>query len=214
MDAVDERNIIDKTVDAINRDIEHKFLNSRPGYVTAWYKYGVRYRSGDHPFPKVPAEKIDELCAEARRSEDVFRLVKFIVAKRMEAGALPPPSMSRLVQDFLCEDFEPVGPGSGRRSNWGRDIIILMAMKEVLRASDLKATHRRVLSHHPDRMRKTEKSASEIVQIALERTEIGKLDIHRIHKIWGSKLKQKELNYYWGLMVQSEFDDEPDTELI
>lgn len=212
MDAVDEKNIIDHIVESINADIDSGFLKSRPAYVLAWYKYGVRFRSGDHSYPKVPAEEIDKLCAEARRSEDVFRLVKFIVAKRLEAGAFLPPQMSRLVQDFLCENFEPKGLGSGRRSNWGRDLIILMAMKEALRGSDIKATHRRVLSSDPERIRKTEKSASEIVQIALEQTEIGRLDIHRIHRIW--ETKKKDLQVFWSERLKSEFDDEPDDLLI
>ncbi|NRB18298.1 MAG: hypothetical protein HRU33_12175 [Rhodobacteraceae bacterium] len=214
MDPILEKHVIETTRDHIIRDIDSGFLKARSGYVKAWYKYELRYSSRHDLYPTIRAEHIDGLCAEARKDEEVFEIVKFFAGKRIAQGGNIPPPMTELISDFLLGAFAPIGPGSGRRKNWGRDIIILMAMKEVLRSHDIHATHRRILTSDPDRRRKFRKSASEIVQNALGKTAIGIIDVHRIHKIWESKAKRAELEIFWNLRISASWDDEPGTVLI
>lgn len=210
MDPIQEKHVIEMTREQIRRNINNGFLEAQPEYLQAWYKYGLRYSSEHDLYPTIRRELVEELCAEARKSEEVFRLVKFFVGKRVLQGVFIPAPMAKLVGDFLLGKFEPIGPGSGRRKNWGRDIIIMMAMKEVLQSYEVHATHRRKLSTDPIKMRKTKKSASEIVHEALTETEIGTVDVHRIHKIWENPEKRAELQLFWELRISSEFDDEPE----
>lgn len=210
MDPIEEARVIKNVRNRIRLDISNNFLTAQPDYLKAWWAYGLRFSPGQDLYPTIRVEHIDDLCAEARKNKEVFELVKFFVGKRISQRGFVPDAMLQLIGDYLLGNFEPPGLGSGRRKNWGRDIIIQMAMKDVLRECEILATHRRKLSTDPDRMRKTKKSASEIVQIALRETEIGVMEVHRIHKIWENPQKRKELEIFWNLRIYSEFDDEPE----
>lgn len=210
MDRIEEKHTIKMTRKQICRDIDSGFLNANPEYLKAWYRYGLRHSPEHDLYPTVRAELLEGLCAEARKKEEVFELIKFFAGKRIILGQPVPLLVSKLIGSFLLGEFAPIGTGSGRRKNWGRDIIIMMAMKDVLRTKSVHATHRRNLSSDPAKMRKAKKSASEIVQIALIGTEIGAIDVHRIHRIWEDPEKRTELELFWKLRILSEWDDEPE----
>ena len=214
MDLVEEKHAIAMVSQLGDMHVKRGFLGAKPSYVKAWYKYGLRDSSETDPYPTIRAEYVDDLCAEARKDADVFSLVKFFSAKRLRGGGRLPPAISELIEHYLLDEFSPTGPGSGRRKNWGRDIIILAAMKEVLRTYDVVATHRRKLSTDPSRIRKTGKAASEIVQAALRETIIGSIDVHRIHRIWENGEKQDAFRRYCELQIQAEFDDESEAKLV
>lgn len=210
MDPIQEKHAIDMMSEQIRIDIDSGLLKAKLGYLKAWYKYGLRYSPETDLYPTIRAELVEELCAEARKNEEVFELVKFFAGKRVLQEKIIPRPMSKLIGDYLLGEFAPIGPGSGRRKNWGRDIIILMAMKYLLRSYDLHATHRRNLLADPNKGGKRKRSASELVQVALVDTAIGAMDVGRINRIWENKEKQAELIVFWNLRTLSGWDDEPE----
>ncbi|MEM9026689.1 MAG: hypothetical protein AAGB06_07110 [Verrucomicrobiota bacterium] len=165
-------------------------------------------------YPRIRKDQISDFCEQARKDAGVFKLAKHFVAKRLRAHTLVPYPINFLISDYLEGRFEPRGEGSGRPSEWARDIIIMSSIRELVNNHDLVATHRRELSSDPERIRKSKKSASEFVQAALKLTSIGVVERKRIHDIYVDREKQAYLQEYLDLRVEAEFDDEPEAERL
>jgi hypothetical protein len=210
VDRVEREHTIQSIRDQINMEIASGFLEATPDWLKAWYRYDVRYEPTKTAYPTILVENLEPLCEAARKNSEVFRLVKFMAAKRIEADVVVPPPMSKIVSRFLLGNFEPIGPGSGRRKQWGRDIIIIKAIEELLRGGIATATQRRKLSNNQDYIDKRKEPASELVRIALEKTEIGSMTLKRIQDIWDDKKKRDQCKELFELRVVAEFDDTPE----
>lgn len=210
MDAIERRHAIETTRTDINSWIEIGLLKFSPGWLVAWHEYDLRFEPGEMQYPTVPAESLKKLCEASRKDAEKFELVKFIAAKRIMHGVAVPAPMSVLLGKYLLGDFAPIGPGSGRRRLWGRDIIIIQAMNELLKGNDLKATKRKKLSSEQKWINKRVESASELVERALIGTEIKGVSSSVVRTVWESKKKREQCLDFLHLMIANEFDDYPE----
>jgi hypothetical protein len=214
MDALERSHAIGATRKHINRSIQNCFLETGPDWLKYWSEFGFGFATEETPYLTMRAESVDDFCLAARKNGEAFRLFKEFVGGHMKHGKEIPKAMSKLVGEYLLTGRQPIGHGSGRPKNWGRDIIIILAMQDLLQTYDLKATRRKVLSTKQNWINKRTDTASELVQLALKETEIGYLELARIQRIWGNKKMQMARNAYWGQIVTVEFDEAPETHRI
>lgn len=214
MEKVDKEYLINSTHKAIGRYIENGLLDARPRYLEAQLRYGLLFDPEVETYPKIRVDQISEFCGEARKEFEVFRLAKHFAAKGLRAHVFIPPKINALVADYLEGKFEHRGVGSGRPDQWGRDLTIMLSIRKLVQHHELHATHRRDLSTDPYKMRISEKSASELVHAVLANTQISNLALERIHKIWESRKKRRDLNKFLQLTIDAEFDNEPEALLI
>lgn len=214
MDKIEEQHAIEAARREIEVYIAQDFLGANRDWLEAWSTHRIAYDPNRDAFPRLPAEELGRLCSNARRNIYIFRLAKFLASKRLDAGQPVPPPLSDLISAYLKGEFEPSGPGSGRPENWGRDIVIQLVMMGLLERYDINATRRlqRTATHAP--VGKNRRSASELVQTALETTRVGSMSLKRIQDIWSDKGKRAACDRYWKHALRGRFDPEPELELI
>jgi hypothetical protein len=189
-------------------------LESGPDWLKYWCEFGFGLATKETPYLTMRAECVEDFCTAARKNQEAFRLLKRFAGERMRCGKEIPKQMSIVLADYLLDDREPNGPGSGRPAKWGRDIIVILSMRGLLQAYDLNATRRKDLSTNQTWINKRADPASELVRLAMCETEIGQMELNRIQRIWENREKQLEGNIYWGHFVTSEFDEAPEVERI
>lgn len=108
-------------------------------------------------------------------------------------------------------------PGrSGRPSTWGRNFIIIRTMKEINPGILFEGENARkpTANRYQRGVRRRELSVMEIVHEALQRTEIGLVDMSLINNIWSNEEWQAAHDEAYSLLLGSRLDDLDDVHRI
>ena len=197
---------LERQIEGAKDHIEHLiawgFLKRGPDWITAFPKYGLQV-SDEHGCLMIRRSLSIPLFKPRGRTETSSILRCTSPRHVCKHGAEMPEPLIQLVSEYLNGEFSRPAGRRGRSKNWGRDSIIVEAMCRLIEENELSATCR----HDLKGVRKRRVSASEIVFEALKRTELGHIDLQRIHGIWNSMNDHPDYDkargsYIWSYMFE------------
>ncbi|WP_147108212.1 hypothetical protein [Tateyamaria sp. syn59] len=208
LSSTEREQAIQLAYDEIRRLQQDSHLSYGQNYVNAMNEFGIDLSGKDGSYPKLNPESIGELCARARRERGVYRLALEVARLRHEANVDWPTQLKDLVYEVLSVEIEPPAKPVGRPEKWDRDIIVLMAMRAVLRAYEIKPTRSAVPTEDLSKRRDTGTAACEIVAEAALRCNMPEMNSLAVGKLWSNKKKRRQMADYFGLEVVAAFDDD------
>lgn len=195
--------------------VANGFSNRGPEWIKAWYKLGLDWSETDPEYVVFPEGAVTRLLKLAKADREVFELAIFAAWTRLACGA----DFSRELRDFasgyLIGNISPpkARAGRSRKKTWGRDFIIIGAMRYLELSLEIPMTQNVLRTTNGDHTvkRNHKTTSSEIVEAAIGLSELHNLGRLQIGKIWQRAKVQKEYDEAIQLRDDSLLDDVNDT---
>lgn len=208
VDKQERRNMVNNAAEEIGSWIDAGFLTNGQKWIESWFRYDLKWSSGEQRYITIPQRSLKPLCNASLREAETLKLALFIAATRLESSAPMPKPLQDLVVEFLKIHIEIPRNSPGRPSKWGRDFIVCRLIIDIIRAEERLATQK--LQLPSNKLRTT--SASKIVQEAIELSEIENISVSTIQKIWSEK--RDAYKDFWGNFIATHFDDIDDVRRV
>jgi len=201
-------NDVHSTVDRINLLVANDFHSRGPQWVKAWYSLSLGWSETDPEYVVFPEGAVARLLEMAAVDREVFELATFAAGTRLACGADFNRELRDFVSEYLKGNISPPKAGAGRprKQTWGRDFIIIDAMRYLGLSLEIPMTQNIIRKSKRDH----ETTASEIVEEAIGLSDLYNLDRVQIERIWRRVKMQNEYEETIQLRNDSLLDDAND----
>ena len=204
-----DRDLVEQAVKCINDLLRSGFNDRGEAWIKAWYSHDLKWSEGDPKYVTIPRRLIPPFIELARRERVFFDLACFVICTRSKASVGLPDEMRTFAGEVQRKVTSRPSGRPGRPSDWGRNFIIIRTMKEINPGILFEGENARGPTANVDQRgaRQRERSAMEIVYVALQRTKIGLVSKESINGIWVSTKWQTAHDEAYSLLLGDMLDD-------
>lgn len=184
------------------------FYNRGPQWVKAWYSLSLGWSDTDPEYVVFPEGAVTRLLEMAAVDCEVFDLAIFAAGTRLACGVDFNCALRGFASDYLKGNISPPKAGAGRprKQTWGRDFIIIDAMRYLELSLEIPMTQNIRRTSERDH----ETTTSEIVEAAVDLSKLHNLGRVQIEKIWARSQVRAEYEETKRLRYGSLLDDAND----
>lgn len=189
--ATDKEKLRRLAVELIERHIRNRALYHGREWTRAWNEYCLRWSESEPAYLRMPEECLSRLLEDAEQHFEIFELVKFIVATRLDAGISTPSPLVDFISGYLKGNIVPPkkkrGPNNVR--NWGQKFIVVSTLNQLQFYSEYP-----VIENKDQRgVRRRKPILSKILADAMQQVAEVNIEHNQIHEMWANTKERDDI---------------------